>query len=73
MSVTFTINEHLREFFSWHVDTFEAASATIRNEIAKAEPDLDVLDEALGSIQHDLNTLRHACAVERSASGVVGR
>jgi hypothetical protein len=64
MPQTFRINKFQREFFGNHVSTFEEASATIREQLSLDEPDLEVLFSALGSIQHDLNTLRHAFLAE---------
>jgi hypothetical protein len=67
MPLTIAINEHQREFFRRHVDTFEESSKIIRSELDRNEQNVDAIDQALGAIQHDLNTLRHAFAIERSA------
>lgn len=57
-----------RELFLSFVDTFTRAADALRTELAKDAPDLTVLDQACGSIQHDLNTLRHGCAMQLAAS-----
>lgn len=70
MPLTIAINEFQREFFRRHVDTFEESSKIIRAELDKDEQDVDVIDNALGAIQHDLNTLRHAFGIERAKRNV---
>jgi hypothetical protein len=70
MPTTFRINNEQRKFFGNHVTTFLEGSRAILEQICKDEPQIEVIEQALGSIQHDLNTLRHAVAMERGKAVV---
>lgn len=62
-----------RELFLSFVDTFTRAAVSLAAELGKEQPNVDTLDVHCGSIQHDLNTLRHAYMMQLAAKPVEGK